>query len=167
MSHFRINLRKPVLVIILQEESVDVTANDLRVFEGQLRVDDVATNHAVRFRKIMFIMAVGTAERDDRGNSIAAAARPSATLLIVGAARRHITQGHARKRANIDTDLHGRRARKHVYGCRFVVLPVHLYILKKQFVLFGLGKDVFILRRIQLGRMLSCDKGHGWARWYR
>ena len=98
----------------------------------------------------MLIMAVGAAESDDGRDGVAATARPSGTLLIVRAARRHIAQGNAGQDTQVDANLHRRRARKNVDGGRSAAPRTRGQgnILEEQFILFGLRKDILILRRV-------------------
>ena len=90
----RVNRRDPVLMIALQEVCTDVSADDLPVVERESRIDHIASDHPVRFREVVLVVAVGTSERDDRGNGIAATTRPTRPLLVVRAAGWHVAQRH-------------------------------------------------------------------------
>ncbi len=91
----RVDDRKAILVIVLQEERADVAAHDLRVVQCQFRVDDITPDHLVGLGEIVLIMAVCAPKRDDCGYSIAATTCTACPLLIVSTPRRHVSQGHA------------------------------------------------------------------------
>ena len=122
-----------------------MAAHDLGIVERKFGIDHVATNHVFRFCEIMLVVAVRAAKRDDCGDSVATASCPPGALLIVRATRRHIAQCDPRECADINTDLHSRRARKHIDSSRSpAALAVERYVLKEQFILFRLRKHVLI-----------------------
>ena len=69
-----INIRQTVLMIALKQEGSDVTASDFAIVQRKFRVNYVATDHSVRFGKIMLVVTVRAAECDHGRNGVAAAA---------------------------------------------------------------------------------------------
>jgi hypothetical protein len=101
--------REARFVIALQKIRTEMSACDISVLQRQTRIDDRAPDHLVRVRKIVIIVAVGTAEGDHGRNGIAAPSCATGALLIVRASWWHIAQGNAGEFADVDTDLHRRR----------------------------------------------------------
>src|SRR5262245_57423305 len=114
MPLIRIDLWQPLLMIVLQQEGANVPAYDVGVVEGKRWVDNIPSDHAIRCRKIVLIMAIGASKCEYGGHGIPAAAGTTSTLLIIGASGRHVAKRNAGKCAKIDADLHRRRARKNI-----------------------------------------------------
>ena len=60
------------------------------------------------------VVAVGAAEHDDSGKPGAAPAGTTRALLIVGSARRHVSERHRSQAADVDANLHRGRATQNV-----------------------------------------------------
>src|SRR6266446_7862798 len=141
---------------------------DVTVVQGEFGIIYRPSNHLVRVQEIVLVMAIRATECGNRSNRVSPPSCATCTLLIVGPRRRHIAQRDAGEGANIDPNLHSRRARKDINGGAILVRAegTQTYILKKQFVLFRLGKYLVGLRTIELRGVLSRDECHrrtGWS----
>jgi hypothetical protein len=136
----RVDTGDAVLMVVLQQIGANVAPRNLGVVKGQLRIDHVTANHAGGLCKVVLVVAVRTAKRDDRSDRCTATTCATRALLVIGAAGRHVTQGHARQHADIDADFHGRRARQDVDCGRAASLSPESrrYVLKQEFVLLRL-----------------------------
>src|ERR1019366_1928825 len=92
-----IDLGKPILVIILQQECSDMAPDDLPIVEGELGVNYSPADHPVRFSKVVLVMTVSAAECHDRCHRVSAAAGPAGALLVVGSPWGHIAQRDPRQ----------------------------------------------------------------------
>ena len=60
-------------MVVLEQESANVTAGDFAIVEREFWIDHVAADHPVGLGKVMFVVAVGAAERNHRCDGVASA----------------------------------------------------------------------------------------------
>ena len=102
------------LVVPLEQVRSDMTPRDLGVVERESRIVNGAPDHLVGMREVVLVVAVSAAERGHGRDCVSAPACSACALLVVRARRRHVPERDAREGADVDADLHRRRARQDV-----------------------------------------------------
>jgi hypothetical protein len=80
MRLFGIDIRQPVLMVVLQQERSDVPSRDFLVVKRELGIDDIASDHPFGLGEIMLVMTVGAAEGDHGRHGVATPPRPPSPL---------------------------------------------------------------------------------------
>ena len=124
----------------LHQIGEDVPLENLLIFDVNDRGPHVAGNHLLRVLEEMRIVRRAVGVGHDRRDRTPSAARASGALLVVRDMGRHVSERDAGQRADVDADLHRRRAAQHI-DWRFAV---ERDVLEPELVFFDFVEGTFV-----------------------